>query len=236
MPFHKCLIIVPTHNVVKSIEQLSKEILGVLRDTEVLFVDSASSDGTFGLLDTLADNESNIHSIQHESGSCLGSAYLRGFEWGLHRNFDYLVTMSSGGEHHPRYLTTLLNTCIAGADVAVASRFVKGGGTKGGGGARKLLSKSAGLYSRRILGVDVKDMASGFTCWSRVALKTIDLANVRSDGYGFHIEMKYRAFVRKLSLKEVPVIFERRVNKRQVLNQTLVVDAFVRLLQLRLGK
>jgi dolichol-phosphate mannosyltransferase len=213
-----------------------ERLLGALPEGEVLFVDDNSPDGTGAVEDELAAADPRIH-VMHRAGKLgLGTAYVEGFTWGLAHGFDYLFEMDADGSHDPRYLPQMLALAEDGAEVVVGSRYVPGGGTVNWGVGRKLISRGGSLYARTILGVDVRDVTAGFMCWRRGALEAIDLSTIRSNGYSFQIEMKYRALERGLRLVETPIIFvDRRVGQSKM-SRAIFAEALMKVWALRLGR
>jgi len=230
------LIVVPTYNERDNVAEVVERFLAAAPEAELLFVDDNSPDGTGEVLDQLAAADPRVH-VLHRAGKLgLGTAYLDGFRWGLGRGFDYLLEMDADFSHDPQYLPELLRLAREGADVVVGSRYVEGGGTENWGVGRKLISKGGGLYARTILGVKVRDLTSGFICWRRRALEAIDLEAVKSNGYSFQIEMKYRALQAGLNVVETPIVFvDRRVGQSKM-SRKIFVEALGMVWKLRLGR
>jgi dolichol-phosphate mannosyltransferase len=231
----QALIVVPTYNERDNVREIAARLLAAA-PVDLLFVDDNSPDGTGALLDELAAAAPRIH-VLHRAGKLgLGTAYIEGFGWGLARDYAYLVEMDADGSHDPRYLPDMLGLADDGADVVVGSRYVPGGGTQNWGLVRKLISRGGGFYARTILGVDVRDLTSGFTCWRRTALQAIDLATIGSNGYSFQIEMKYRALENNLKVVETPIVFiDRRVGQSKM-SRAIFVEALLKVWQLRLRR
>jgi dolichol-phosphate mannosyltransferase len=156
--------------------------------------------------------------VLHRAGKLgLGTAYLAGFAWGLARDYQLIFEMDADFSHDPTYLPGMIDLAERDADVVVGSRNVAGGGTRNWGLGRKLISRGGSLYARTVLGVKVRDMTAGFVCWRRSALQAIDLDSIRSNGYGFQIEMKFRAIRAGLRVVETPIIFvDRRVGQSKM--------------------
>ena len=232
----RALIVVPTYNERDNVEEVVARFLAAAPEAELLFVDDNSPDGTGELLDRLAGEDPRVH-VLHRAGKLgLGTAYLDGFRWGLAHGFDYLIEMDADFSHDPQYLPELLRLAREGADVVIGSRYVEGGGTENWGVGRKLISRGGSLYARTVLGVKVRDLTSGFICWRRRALEAIDLDAVRSNGYSFQIEMKYRALQAGLTLVETPIVFvDRRVGQSKM-SRAIFVEALGMVWKLRLGR
>ncbi len=227
------LIVVPTYNERDNVREIAARLLAALPVADVLFVDDNSPDGTGAILDEMAAANPRVH-VMHRAGKLgLGTAYIEGFTWGLARAYEYLFEMDADGSHDPKYLPQLLALAEDGADAAIGSRYVPGGGTENWGIGRQIISKGGGLYARTVLGVDVRDVTAGFMCWRRAALEALDLPTITSNGYSFQIEMKYRAHKRGLRLVETPIVFvDRRVGQSKM-SRAIFVEALVKVWALR---
>jgi dolichol-phosphate mannosyltransferase len=232
----RALIVVPTYNERENVEEVVERFLAAAPEAELLFVDDNSPDGTGELLDQLAAADRRVH-VLHRAGKLgLGTAYLDGFRWGLARGYEYLLEMDADFSHDPQYLPELLRLAREGADVVIGSRYVDGGGTENWGVGRKMISRGGSLYARTVLGVKVRDLTSGFICWRRRALEAIDLDAIRSNGYSFQIEMKYRAIRAGLTLVETPIIFvDRRVGQSKM-SRAIFMEALGMVWKLRMGR
>lgn len=229
------LLIVPTYNEVDNVSRVAAEFLAPVPGSELLFVDDASPDGTGSLIDRLRADDPRVH-VLHRAGKLgLGTAYLDGFRWALARDYPLVVEMDADFSHDPRYLPDLLAAIDAGADLAVGSRYVEGGGTRNWGLGRRLISRAGGRYARTVLGLDVRDMTAGFVCYRREALERIDLDAIKSNGYSFQIEMKYRAHLAGLRIAEVPIVFEDRRVGQSKMSRAIVAEALWMVWKLRLG-
>ncbi|MBA3540963.1 MAG: polyprenol monophosphomannose synthase [Deltaproteobacteria bacterium] len=230
------LIVVPTYNERDNVGAIAERLLAALPQTDVLFVDDNSPDGTGELLDQMAAKDKRIN-VMHRAGKLgLGTAYIEGFTWGLGRGYAYLFEMDADGSHDPKYLPQMLALAEDGADVVVGSRYVPGGGTENWGLGRRIISKGGGLYARTILGVDVQDVTAGFICWRRHALEAIDLKTITSNGYSFQIEMKYRAINKGMRVVETPIVFvDRRVGQSKM-SRAIFAEALLKVWTLRFGR
>lgn len=230
------LIVVPTYNERENVRGIAERLHAALPTAEVLFVDDNSPDGTGAVLDEMAAADKRVH-VLHRAGKLgLGTAYLDGFRWGLARGHQFLFEMDADGSHDPKYLPELLALAEDGADVVVGSRYVPGGGTENWGLGRQVISRGGGLYARTILGIEVRDVTSGFICWRRRALEAIDLGSIGSNGYSFQIEMKYRALQAGMRLVETPIVFvDRRVGQSKM-SRAIFAEALLKVWALRFGK
>jgi len=236
MAFHRALIIVPTYNERENIPDVVGQFLGPLPDSELLFVDDRSPDGTGDLIDAIAKTNPRVHVIHRDGKRGLGTAYLTGFRWALEQNYDYVLEMDADFSHDPKYLPDLVGACIEGADMAVGSRYVHGGGTVNWGVGRKIISRGGGIYARAVLGIPIHDLTSGFVCYCRRTLERIDLERVQSNGYGFQIEMKYRVARAGMTVVEVPIVFEDRRVGESKMSAGIMVEAMWKVWSLRLGR
>ncbi|HVV86013.1 MAG TPA: polyprenol monophosphomannose synthase [Kofleriaceae bacterium] len=229
----RVLIVVPTYNERDNVDEVVRQFLAPIAGAELLFVDDNSPDGTGVRLDELAAENPRVHVLHRPGKLGLGTAYLEGFAWGLAHGHDYLFEMDADFSHDPKYLPVMLDRAKAGADVVVGSRYVAGGGTRNWGVGRKIISRGGSLYARTVLGVSLRDVTAGFICYKRSALEALDLGAIRSNGYSFQIEMKYRALAAGLKVAEVPIVFvDRRVGKSKM-SRKIVAEALAMVWRLR---
>lgn len=233
MAFHRALIIVPTYNERENVAAVASDFLEPIPDSELLFVDDSSPDGTGAVIDDLAAADPRIHVLHREGKLGLGSAYIAGFRWALDRYYDYILEMDADFSHDPRYLPEMIRLAAGGADMVVGSRYVSGGGTRNWGLGRRLISRAGGLYARAVLGVGVDDLTSGFICYRRETLERLDLDAVDSNGYSFQIEMKYRVLRRGMRIVELPIVFEDRRVGQSKMSADIFVEAMWMVWKLR---
>ena len=233
MAFQRALIIVPTYNERDNVPQVVEQFLPALDDSELLFVDDNSPDGTGRLIDEIRKDNPRVHVLHREGKRGLGSAYLAGFRWALDQGYDHVLEMDADFSHSPKYLPGLVQLCIDGADMSVGSRYVKGGGTANWGLGRKLISRGGGLYARTVLGVSIRDLTSGFVCYRRRTLERLDLDAIRTNGYGFQIEMKYRVLQAGMKIVELPIVFEDRRVGESKMSSSIFVEAMWMVWKLR---
>lgn len=214
---NEALIIIPTYNERDNLKTLCDQVLTALPSADLLIVDDNSPDGTGQLADEMAAKNPRIQ-VLHRSGKLgLGTAYIAGFRFALSKGYEFIFEMDADFSHDPVYLPALPGAAKDGAGVVIGSRRVPGGGTENWGLGRQLISSGGSLYARTILGLDVRDLTSGFKCFRREVLAAIDLDAVRSNGYSFQIEMTYRAIRRGFSVAEVPIIFiDRRAGQSKM--------------------
>lgn len=229
------LLIVPTYNERDNVERVAETFLEPIPQSELLFVDDASPDGTGEVIDAICQADPRVH-VLHRAGKLgLGTAYLDGFRWALERDYDLMIEMDADFSHDPRYLPAIV-AMAAEADVVIGSRYVEGGGTVNWGVGRQMLSRAGGRYARTILGTGIRDMTSGFVCYRRKVLETLPLDEIRSNGYSFQIEMKYRAHTAGFRLAEVPIVFEDRRVGQSKMSRAIVAEALWMVWRLRFGK
>jgi len=229
----KTLVIVPTYNEKDNIGLLIPEIISKIPEISVLVVDDSSPDGTAQVVREMSKNNSKINLLLRPAKQGLGKAYLAGFNWALENSFEFIIEMDADFSHRVEDLKQIVDAGHKSADVVVGSRYVKGGGTKNWGIGRKLFSRGGSFYSRCILGYPLNDWTGGFNGWSARALKLMNLSEVKSEGYSFQIELKYRALKKGLIVKEVPILFEERRIGQSKMSSRIVREAFWRVWNLR---
>jgi dolichol-phosphate mannosyltransferase len=230
----RVLIVTPTYDERDNLEPFLAGVFEVLPDADVMIVDDASPDGTGDLADRIASGDRRVHVLHRPGKMGIGSAYIDAFRWGLEEGYDAFFEMDTDLSHDPRYLPDFIEALEGGADVVIGSRNVPGGGVEGWGIGRHVLSKGGSLYSRAILGLDVRDLTSGFKAFSRRVLSGIDLDRVRSGGYSFQIELTYRAIVRGFRVTEVPIVFVDRRAGESKMSRRIFAEAVVMVWKLRL--
>ncbi len=228
------LIIIPTYNEIENIEKMIRKVFSLPESFHVLIVDDGSPDGTADKVKELQKEYSDALFIEERKGKLgLGTAYIHGFKWALSRKYEYIFEMDCDFSHNPDDLIRLLKACRDGADVAVGSRYVKGGNVSNWDMKRIILSYCASLYVRMILWFNVKDTTAGFKCYKRKVLETIDIDNIKFMGYAFQIEMKYTAYRKGFKIVEVPIIFVDRVLGTSKMSSKIFKEAFLGVLQMR---
>lgn len=223
----RAIVLVPTYNERENLEAILDALLDVQPEFEVLVIDDGSPDGTGAIADERASRDHRIHVLHRAGKEGLGKAYLDGFAWALARpeHYTHVFEMDADFSHDPRDLRRLLQACLDGADLAVGSRYVAGGGTRGWTATRKFISRGGGLYARTILGVGVQDLTAGFVCFRRHVLESLPLDDVAAAGYGFQIEMKYRSLRAGFRVVEVPIVFTDRTRGQSKMSRKIMVEA-----------
>lgn len=228
------LVIVPTYNERDNLPRKVPLILDQDPRIDVLVVDDASPDGTGALADEMAAADPRVHVLHRSSKDGLGRAYLAGFAWGLERRFDLLFEMDADISHPPDALPRLI-AAAADHDVVIGSRYVGGRvNVLNWPLARLLISVFGSWYARTITGMPVRDATGGFNGWHRHVLEGVGLERVRSNGYAFQIELKFRAWARGFTLKEVPILFTERDTGDSKMSKRIVREAVWRVWWLKL--
>ncbi|MEO6883035.1 MAG: polyprenol monophosphomannose synthase [Bacteroidia bacterium] len=232
------IVIIPTFNEKENIEKMIRKVFSLPTDFHVLIVDDGSPDGTAGIVKTLVSEFSGKLFIEERKGKLgLGTAYIHGFRWALKNNYDFIFEMDADFSHNPEDLIRLYKACAEqGADVAIGSRYVKGGHIENWPRNRELMSYYASIYVRMILWIKVHDTTAGFKCYRRKVLETIDLDNIKFVGYAFQIEMKYTAWKLGFKIVEVPITFTDRTEGYSKMSKGIFKEAFWGVLQMRFKK
>ncbi len=230
------LIIIPTYNEKENIVRMIETVLGLHSSFHLLVIDDGSPDGTASLVKGLQTQYPDALFLIERPGKLgLGTAYITAFKWGLERGYEYFFEMDADFSHNPLDLLRLYHKCKEeGADVAVGSRYVKGGKLENWPFDRILLSFGASLYVRFITQMPVKDPTAGFVCYRRKVLQTIDLDKIRFVGYAFQIEMKFAARSLGFRIAEIPITFADRIEGSSKMSKGIVKEAIMGVLQMRL--
>lgn len=226
------LVIVPTYNEIDNIKKLLPELLSLSSQFDILVVDDSSPDGTANFVQEFSQANSRVKLLLRKEKNGLGQAYLAGFRWGFEQQYDALVEMDADFSHRPTDLIRLLKELDTNP-VVVGSRYVPGGSTLNWGFIRKLISKGGGVYSRLILGFPTRDWTGGFNGWHSRVLKDIGLDSIRSNGYSFQIELKYKAQKCGYKVLEIPIVFEDRRVGQSKMSLKIVLEAFYKVWLIR---
>ena len=223
----RAVVCVPTYDERENLEPLVRalgDVLDVSRD-RVLVIDDGSPDGTGAIADRLARELPWVGVLHRERKEGIGRAYLAGFSRALETGAQLVLEMDCDFSHDPRDVPRLIGACEDGADLALGSRWVDGGGTENWGLVRRLISRGGSLYARLVLGVSVRDLTGGFKCFRRTVLESIDRNAIAARGYGFQIEGTYRALRAGFRVVEVPITFvDRRVGESKM-SGAIVLEA-----------
>jgi dolichol-phosphate mannosyltransferase len=229
------LVIIPTYNEKENISQIIYAIDNLREGYHILVIDDGSPDGTAACVKELQQKFSGRLFLEERTGKLgLGTAYLHGFRWALARNYQFIFEMDADFSHDPADLNRLYEACkTGGADLAIGSRYIKGGGLVDWPRDRIALSRGASLYTRMITWMPVKDPTAGFMCYRKIVLETIDLDKIKFVGYAFQIAMKFTAWKLGFKLKEVPIVFRDRKLGISKMNKNIVKEGILGVLKLR---
>ena len=219
------LVIVPTYNEWENLPALVGKLLALATPVDLLIVDDNSPDGTGRLADELAAQHPTVHVLHRSAKGGLGGAYCAGFAWALVRDYEFILEMDGDFSHNPEDIPRLIEAART-ADLALGSRYVPGGRVIDWPMRRLFLSKAASCYVRLVTGMPFADPTGGFKCFRRPALASLDLAAVRSNGYGFQIELTHKIWRQGRRVVEVPIVFTERLQNRSKMSASIIVEAF----------
>jgi dolichol-phosphate mannosyltransferase len=233
-------LILPTYNEAENIEAIvtaSGEVLAAADEHayKILIVDDGSPDGTGDIADRLAAEREQVEVLHRTEKNGIGPAYLAGFRYALDRGAAYVMEMDSDFSHDPADLARLLAAARSGADLALGSRYVPGGGVVDWGLLRRFISEGGSTYARWVLGLRVRDLTGGFKCFKREVLEAIHFDGVRSQGYAFQVELTYRAVRAGFRVVEVPIVFKDRELGQSKMSWRIAVEAMWLVPRLRFG-
>ena len=233
-------LILPTYNEAENIEAIvisAGDVLSAANDGayKILIVDDGSPDGTGDIADRLAGVREQVEVLHRTEKNGIGPAYLAGFRYALDHGAAYLMEMDSDFSHDPADLARLLAAVRSGADLALGSRYVPGGGVVDWGLLRRFISEGGSTYARRVLGLHVRDLTGGFKCFKREVLETIHFDSVRSQGYAFQVELTYRAVRAGFQVVEVPIVFKDRELGQSKMSWRIAAEAMWLVPRLRCG-
>jgi dolichol-phosphate mannosyltransferase len=226
-------VCLPTYNERENLEAMLRalEPLGV----SVLVVDDNSPDGTGEIADRLAGELDFVSVLHRERKEGLGPAYIAGFRRALTDGAELILELDCDFSHNPADVPRLIAACESGADLALGSRYVPGGGTENWGLGRRIVSWGGSFYARLLLGVGIRDLTGGFKCYRRHVLETIDLDAIDSKGYAFQIEITYRTLRKGFLIVEVPIRFADRTAGHSKMSRSIFLEAVVKVPLLRLA-
>ncbi len=228
------LVIIPTYNEKENIESIIAAVSKLDSDFHILIIDDGSPDGTANIVRSLFPKYPGQLFLEERRGKLgLGTAYIHGFKWALARGYRFICEMDADFSHNPVDLNRLYDACIAGADVAIGSRYVKTGAVENWPANRILLSKGASLYTRMITWMPVKDPTAGFVCYKKEVLEAINLDAIHFTGYAFQIEMKFAAWKLGFNIVEVPITFKDRKLGASKMNKGIIKEGVLGVLRLK---
>ncbi|WP_025743405.1 polyprenol monophosphomannose synthase [Aquimarina pacifica] len=230
------LVIIPTYNEIENVERIIRNVFSLQRDFHILIVDDNSPDHTAAKVKELqSEYPETLFLLERFSKSGLGTAYIAGFKWALERSYAYIFEMDADFSHNPNDLIRLYNACAKGSsDVAIGSRYATGVNVVNWPMSRVLLSWGASKYVRFITGMDINDTTAGFICYKREVLEKINLDKIRFVGYAFQIEMKFKAYLLKFKIKEVPVIFTDRTRGASKMSKGIISEAVFGVIKMKI--
>ena len=218
------LVIIPTYNEFENIGPLTTRLLEISDLYDILVVDDSSPDGTDRVVLQLQKTDDRIHLLSRPKKLGLAAAYQAGFGWALKRGYENIVQMDADFSHNPMDVPRLLDQ-LSTNDVVVGSRYISGGGISGWGALRQMVSRGGNIYAKRILNLSLNDLTGGFTAWKRSALESIKCQDLKSHGYAFQVELKFRALKNTLRVKEVSIHFENRKYGKSKMTGAIVWQA-----------
>ena len=227
------LVIVPTYNERENVARIIETVLAQDSRLNVLIVDDGSPDGTGAIVDEIAATNPRVHALHRAKKMGLGTAYLAGFKWALARDFAFVFEMDADFSHDPNHLPEFLRA-IKDTDLVLGSRYRNGKVTVVNWPmTRLMLSYAANVYARLVTGLQLYDATGGFKCFRRVVLETIDLDDVRSNGYAFQIEVSFRAWRKGFRIAEIPIVFTDRTEGESKMSKRIVREAIWMVWRLR---
>jgi dolichol-phosphate mannosyltransferase len=221
----RVLVVVPTYNESANIERFLGRVHEALPTAGILVVDDGSPDGTADLAEKAAPELGDVHVLRRDRKAGLGSAYRAGFRWGLERGYEACVEIDADFSHDPGALPKLVAPLHEGFEVVIGSRYVPGGSIPNWSWSRHLLSWGGNRYASAVLGLGVADSTAGYRVYAASVLQRLDLDRIRAEGYGFQIEMTYRAKQAGAQVAEVPIRFVDRVAGESKMSGKIVVEA-----------
>ena len=220
----KALVVIPTYNEIDNIENIIRAVHAVNQEYHILIVDDNSPDGTSGVVKNMMNDDERLHIIVRHGKMGLGTAYCAGFGWALERNYDAIFEMDADFSHNPEDLPRLLEE-LNENDLVIGSRYKTGVNVVNWPLRRLFLSYGANLYTRIITGMKIMDATGGFKCFRAEALRKVDLSMIKTNGYGFQIEMNYHLWKCGARIKEIPIIFIDRRSGVSKMNKKIIYEA-----------
>ncbi|MDI1232844.1 MAG: polyprenol monophosphomannose synthase [bacterium] len=231
------IVIIPTYNEKENAEAIVRKTLSLQPMLDVLVVDDNSPDGTAQIIKTLQTEFPNrLHLLERQEKNGLGTAYIAGFKWCLDKSYAYIFEMDADFSHNPDDLIKLLEACEKdGNGLSVGSRYITGVNVVNWPISRVIMSYYASAYVRLVTGMTIRDATAGFVCYTRKTLETIQLDKIKFKGYAFQIEMKFKASLAGIKIKEVPIIFTDRTKGTSKMSKKIFREAFFGVIELKLN-
>jgi dolichol-phosphate mannosyltransferase len=232
------VVIIPTYNEIENIESIVRTVLSLHKQFHVLIIDDNSPDHTAQrVIELQKEFSGKLFLEQREKKAGLGTAYVHGFKWALARKYEYVFEMDADFSHNPADLEKLYEAChFNTADMAIGSRYVTGVNVVNWPLNRVLMSYFASVYVKMITGMKIHDATAGFICYKRIVLETVNIDKIRFIGYAFQIEMKYRTYLKKFQITEVPIIFTDRTKGQSKMSNSIITEAVFGVISLRIRK
>lgn len=229
------IVIIPTYNEKENVEAMIRKVFSLSQPFDVLIIDDGSPDGTAQIVKKIQTEFPNQLFIEERKGKMgLGTAYIHGFKWSLAHNYEYTFEMDCDFSHNPEDLIKLHDACVNdGADLAIGSRYIKGVNVVNWPMGRILMSYYASAYVRLITRTKIRDTTSGFKCYTRKVLETIDLNKIKFKGYAFQIEMKFAAIKLGFKVVEIPIIFTDRQQGSSKMSGGIFKEAIFGVIQMK---
>jgi len=228
------LVIIPTYNEVQTIEKIVSEIFDNYNQLNILVVDDSSPDGTIDTVKNLQKKYEKLHLFVQNKKGGLAKAYINGIKWGLENNFDVFSTCDADFSHNPKYFRDVINYLSQGYELIFGSRYIKEGKTQETNFFKNFISIGGNFYTRFLLGFKVHDWTSGFNTYTKNTIEKINLNSIKSKGYIFQAEMKYKAIKSGCRFKEFPIEFAMRDKGYSKMDLKIVLEAFLRVIKIRL--
>ncbi len=223
----RVLVIVPTYDERENLRPIAERLFAAVPSADLLVVDDGSPDGTGVLADELAAEDRRVHVLHRTAKAGLGAAYTAGFAWAREQGYDVVVEMDADGSHSPEQLPRLLDA-LHGADLVLGSRWVPGGEVVNWPASRELLSRGGNAYTRRVLGLPLRDATGGFRAYRRTVLDALPLGDVASQGYCFQVDLAWQTWRAGFDVVEVPITFVERVRGESKMSRAIVLEALWR--------
>lgn len=223
----RTLVIIPTYNEADNIIKIIPEVLknsSPENEFNILVVDDNSPDGTAGLVEEMKNDKVKLLKRERKSG--LGTAYVAGFHYAIKNNYDFVFEMDADFSHDPKYLKGFIDRLNEGYDLVIGSRYINGVSVLNWPIRRLILSYMASVYTRMVTGLKVMDTTAGFMCYRVTALRQINLDEVKSNGYSFQIEMKFKFYKKGFKISEIPILFIDRLEGESKMSRKVVYEAY----------
>ena len=233
----EALVIIPTYNEIENISNIIDAVMELPDGFDVLVIDDASPDGTqVAVRQKIARYPGRVYLETRTGKLGLGTAYIHGFKWALDRRYQYVIEMDADFSHNPNDLPRLYHECKdRGADVAIGSRYVSGVNVVNWPMGRVLMSYFASMYVRIVTRMPLRDSTAGFVCYKADVLRALDLDKIKFKGYAFQIEMKFKSWLKKYKIVEVPIVFVNRQLGTSKMNSSIFGEAIFGVITLKLN-